>query len=384
MSQQIGTPQVPAATRDTEVFTAKSVENYATPPARVEVRDALVPGLRLVVQPSGAKSWAVRYSFATVKKKLTLGTFPALGLAAARDAARKALEQNSLGIDPANKDAASDGTMSVKAAADLYTVRHVADLRNNTRGYVERELATLTAALGNRSMGQLRRRDLIPLIDAANGPHASNQRSKVFAAFFNWAMGRDMIDASPAAGLKKIKMKSRERFLDDGELRLVWAAADKAGRYGAFAKLLILSGCRRNEIARLEWAEIQGDYIVLNAERTKTGEVHHVFISPLARSIIEAQPRNGRYVLGNGRPMSANMRAKDQLDVSLNEDFRFHDLRRSFATGLQRLGIPIEIIERCLNHKLPGISQIYNRHDYSDEMRDAFTRWSTHVAALVV
>ena len=383
MSYETDTPQAPSATREPEVLTAKSVENFDKPAARVEVRDALVPGLRLVVQPSGAKSWAVRYSFNKVKRKLTLGSFPTVGLAAARDAARKALEEASLGTDPANKNAASDGTLSVKAAADLYTARHVASLRNRTQEYIGRELRALTAALGSRPMGTLRRRDLIAVIDdaAASGPHAVNQRAKVFAAFFNWACGRDMIDTSPAAGIKKIKVKPRERFLDDGELRLVWQAADKAGRYGALAKLLILTGCRRNEIARLEWSEIQDDYIVLAPERTKTGEAHRVFITPLARSILDSLPRVGRYVLGNGSPMSANCFAKDQLDVKLNEDFRFHDLRRSFATGLQRLGISIEIIERCLNHKLPGISKIYNRHDYTAEMRDAFTRWSNHAAA---
>jgi len=382
MSQQIDTPQIPAATREAEVLTAKSVENYDRPAARIEVRDALVPGLRLVVQPSGAKSWAVRYSFAKVKKKLTLGTFPALALAAARDAARKALEQAALGTDPATKNA-DDGTVTVKAAADLYTARHVADLRKGTAAYVGRELRALTAALGNRPMGTLRRRDLIAIIDTATGPHATNQRAKVFAAFFNWAMGRDMIDASPAAGIKKVRVKARDRFLDDGELRLLWAAADKAGRYGALAKLLILTGCRRNEIARLEWAEIQGDYIVLAPERTKTAEAHRVYLSPLAKSIIEAQPKVGRYVLGNGSPMSANNFAKDQLAAPLNQAWRFHDLRRSFATGLQRLGVPVEIIERCLNHKLAGIAAVYQRHDYTDEMRDAFTRWADHVAALV-
>jgi integrase len=171
--------------------------------------------------------------------------------------------------------------------------------------------------------------------------------------------------------------------LDDEELRIVWQAAEREnGRYGALVKLLILTGCRRNEIARLQWSEVQGDYIVLSPERTKTAEAHRVYLSPLAKAIIEAQPRRGAYVLGNGKPMSANCYAKDCIDVTLNEPWRFHDLRRSFATGLQRLNVPVEIIERCLNHKLPGIKAVYNRFDYGPQCRDAWERWSKHIEAI--
>lgn len=367
-------------------LTARSVENFGPAAARQEVTDAIVPGLRLVVQPSGVKSWAIRYSFARRKRKMTLGPYPRLSLAAARDAAKNALEQVALGNDPGLAKVLGTPTgETFEAAADLYDRLHVSTLRAGTAQYVRRELDAAKEQWRGRPTRSIRRADLIALIDAANesGPHAGNQRRKVLAAFFHFCEDRDLIESSPARGLKKTKLKARERFLDDGELRLVWNAADKlGGSYGALTKLLILTGCRRNEIARLEWSEIVGDFIVLRPERTKTGEPHRIPITPLMRSILDALPRRGQYVLGNGRAMSANMRARDSLDVSLNEAWRFHDLRRSFATGLQRLGIPIEIIERCLNHKLPGISAIYNRHDYTAEMADAFGRWSAHIAEI--
>jgi integrase len=365
------------------ILTAKMVESFAKPAARVEVTDALVPGLRLVVQPSGVKSWAVRYSFARRKRKMTLGPFPRLSLAEARDAAQKALKVVALGSDPGLAKVTGTPTgETFEAAADLYIKLHVSRLRAGTQAYVRREIETAKEAWRGRPTRSIKRADIIALVDQANesGPHAGNQCRKVLAAFFHFCEDRDLVEVSPARGLKKTRLKARDRFLDDGELRLVWIAADKCGgQYGALAKLLILTGCRRNEIARLEWSEIVGDFIVLPPMRTKTGEPHRVFITPLMRSILDALPKRGQYVLGNGRPMSANMRAKESLDVQLNEPWRFHDLRRSFSTGLQRLGIPVEIIERCLNHKMAGIAAIYNRHDYSAEMRDAFERWSAHI-----
>jgi integrase len=372
------------------LMTPKSVERIKPQTARAEYTDDNYQPLKLVVQPSGAKSWAVRYWFGKTepkKRKLTIGSFPAISLAAAREAARKAIETAQCGTDPcAVKKLGTPAEASFDAAADLYTAKHVAELRNGTQAYVKRELQAARNEFMGRTLASITKRDLIALIDHADesGPHAGTQRRKVLAAFFRWAHeDRDLIQSNPARGLPKRQFKARDRFLDDGELRIVWQAADKeAGRYGALVKLLVLTGCRRNEIARLTWDEIQGDYIVLAPDRTKTAEAHRVFITPLMRSIIDTLPRRGVYVLGNGKPMSANCYAKDCIDVTLNEPWRFHDLRRSFATGLQRCGVPVEIIERCLNHKLAGIQAVYNRHDYTDECRDAFDKWSAHIEAI--
>jgi integrase len=374
------------------ITTPKSVERIKPTTARVEHSDTVVPNLKLVVQPSGAKSWAVRFWFGkgenAIKRKYTLdGSYPALSLAGAREAARKIIEQVACGTDPcAVKKLGTPNEASFDAAANLYDTKHVSTLRNGTAAYVRRELQAARDAFMGRTLASITKKDLIALIDIADesGPHAGTQRRKVLAAFFRWACDdRDLIQSNPARGLPKRQFKARERFLDDGELRLVWQAADKeAGRYGALVKLLILTGARRNEIAKLTWDEIQGDYIVLAGERTKTAEPHRIFVTPLMRSIIDAQSRCGAYVLGNGKPMSANCYAKDCIDVTLNEPWRFHDLRRSFATGLQRIDVPVEIIERCLNHKLPGIKAVYNRHDYSPQCREAWVRWSEHVATI--
>jgi integrase len=365
-------------------------------PIRTEIPDPITPGLYLIVQPSGAKSWATRYSFQRAKFKLTLGSYPTIKLADARLKAQAAMRDVANGINPKErKEIEEPKPVEPRpddyflAAADLYNELHVSKLRAGTAAYVQREMNVAKNAWGDKLTAAITKRDIIDVVDEAehSGAHAANQRRKVLKAFFNWAFSRDMIPANPAAGLKKTKVKARDRFLDDGELRIVWQAADKHGdRFGALVKLLILTGARRNEIAKLEWNEIQSDYIVLPPERTKTDERHRIFITPLMRSIIEQFPREGRkYVLGNGSdtPISGNVYARDVLGVKLNEVFRLHDLRRTFATGLAKLGISLPVIERCLNHKFGGILSVYQRHDFSEECKGAWCKWSEHIAKLM-
>ena len=379
------------------VLTARSVEQAKPQPttkgkhvgelARTEIVDEKVQGLRLVIQLSGVKSWAVRYSFARRKRKITIGPFPRIGLAAARERAASIIEQVDRGIDPAlakTRGVATDE--SFEAHADLYDKLHVSTLRPATAAYVRRELDAAKVAWRGRALVSITKQDVVALLDAVkpNGKHAENTRRKVLASFFNWSSDRAAIDVAPTSGLKKNKVKKRERFLDDAELKLVWAGAEKVnGKYGALVKLLILTGCRRNEIARLEWSEVKADCIMLPPERTKTDEAFRIALTPAMRKILDTFPRTGKYVLTrNGNPLSANDRAKNLIDVKLDQPWRFHDLRRSFRTGLARIGVPVQVAEKCLNHKLAGILAIYDQHDYADEMKAAWEKWSTHIEAL--
>ena len=370
-----------------DALTAREVETAKPTATRQEIPDGHTTGLYLIVQTSGARSWALRYSFQRKKYKLRLGGFPALGLADAREAANAAKALVDRGIDPRTEKAADTSAVTVEEAIADYVEKHVdPELRAGTAKYVQRELDAVTAKWRGRLLRSITKRDVITRLDAAyeNGVHAGNTTRKVLAALFTWATGRDLIAISPLEGIKKRKTKSRERFLGDGEIRLVWLAADKlGGSYGALTKLLLLTGARRNEIARLTWDEIKADEIVLPPDRNKTAEWLHIPLTPLMRSIIEALPRRGSYVLGDGlRPLSANMRAKNSLDVQLNEPFRFHDFRRTFITGCARIGVPIQVVEKCVGHKLSGVLKTYQHYDFSVEKREAFMKWSEHIAAI--
>jgi integrase len=202
----------------------------------------------------------------------------------------------------------------------------------------------------------------------------------------------------PCAGVKPpTAERARDRVLSDEELRLVWQAADKLG--GAFAplvKLLALTGQRRDEVARMRWEEvgIENRLWTLPAERTKNNQPHEVPLSNAALAILEKVPRvkESPFVLttnGGASPASGYSKNKRRLDALLPLDmppWRLHDLRRTCASGMARLGINLPVIEKVLNHasgSFAGIVGVYQRHSFADEKRAALEAWGRHVEGLI-
>jgi integrase len=216
-----------------------------------------VPGLYLVVQPSGKKSWAARFRVGHRTRKLTLGSYPMLPLLAARTVARKALGEVAIRGGPGGSQARR---RLYRGGRGGYRERHLPSLRPGTRVHAERELGLMLAAWAGRPLKSIIRADVPARIDDARsrGPAAANIVRNRLSAFLQWCVENDMIDTNPAAGIRRpSKYKPRKRVLLDAELAAVWDAADKvSGRVGAFVKLLILTGCRKSEIGSLKWAEI--------------------------------------------------------------------------------------------------------------------------------
>jgi integrase len=372
-------------------LTDRVVQQAKASHARVEIADAVVPGLYLIVQPSGAKSWAVRYRLGRRTRKLTLpGRYPVLSLAKAREAARTALEGVTGGQDPAASKRAgtpADGTLAAYVA--LYREKHVSTVRAGAAANINRELECMQDAWPGRSLRSISKKDVVAVIDKAlkRGPSAAVTAWKVAKAFFAWCESREDDFASPARSIRKpAKEKSRERVLNDAELKLPWEAADAAGgAAGALVKLLILSGARRNEMTELARDEITPDSIELRGNRTKNGMPHTIPITPMIRRALSTLPNTGKFVLnGTDRPFGDHSGAKEKVKPAI-PPWTLHDLRRSFASGLQRLGIAPHIVELALNHRsgtFSGVAGIYQRHRYAKEAREAFELWSRHIEAL--
>jgi integrase len=370
-------------------LTAHFIEKAKPAATRQEIVDAAAPGLRLVVQPSGFKSWAYRYSFGRKHRKLTLGPFPMVTLGDARGKARDAHKRLELGIDPgAPEQRGAIVGDTVAGAIASYKEKHVAKLRATSRHYIVRELDAAAAVWSGWPLSAVKRRDVIALVDAAaeRGLYAGNTCLQVIAAFFSWCESRDLIEASPARGVRRpAPAPVRDRMLDDAELKIVWHAADEArGPYGTLTKLLILTGCRRNEISKLEPGELRADAIELPPDKVKTGAAHTIPLTTLMRRVLATCPKsNRRYVLtGTEAPVSNGNSAKNALSTPGLPRWTFHDLRRSFATGLQRLGVQPHIIELALNHKIKGIAGVYQKHRYAAEVKAAFELWSAHIETL--
>ena len=171
--------------------------------------------------------------------------------------------------------------------------------------------------------------------------------------------------------------------MSDDELAKIWRAAG-ADPYGDIVKLLILTGARREEITQLRWAELAGDAIHLPAERTKTGEPRLVPLSAPALAVLAGIERQGPYVFGSKRGWA---RAKARIDAltGINLPWVIHDIRRTVATGMQKLGVQLQAVEAVLGHTgtRAGIVGVYQVHDYADEKRAALEAWAAHVMALV-
>jgi integrase len=386
-------------------LTIRSVEAMKPRSVRQEIPDSFLPGLYLVVQPSGAKGWAVRYRHQGVPRKLTLsGSYPALGLKDARELGAKALRAVAEGRDPGREKiltraAKADG---VERVVDEFLERH-ARRSNRPRTAQETERLLRQHVLPRwrgRMVHDITRRDVLDILDRVVDGGAPIAANRVFAAvrkFFNWCAARDILAASPCAGVKPpTAERARDRVLSDDELRLVWVAADKlGGTFGPLVKLLTLTGQRRDEVARMRHDELDLDACLwtLPPARVKNNQPHEVPLSTAALAVLERVPRvaGSPFVLTNGgaSPASGYSKGKRRLDALLPADmpvWRLHDLRRTCASGMARLGINLPVIEKVLNHSsgsFAGIVGVYQKHSFADEKRQALEAWGDFVAALV-
>jgi integrase len=250
-----------------------------------------------------------------------------------------------------------------------------------------------------RRLSQITRGDIHELLDSIierGSPVMANRALSVLRTMATWAIERDIIIVNPCAGVKPPTAEvARDRVLSDAELAAVWRAADGLEPpYGAFVKLLALSGQRRTEIAAMEWRELDLDAKVwtLPKERAKNDREHTVPLSDSAVDIIRALPRiagsDFALTLSGCRPICAYGNIKDRLDAIVPNipHWTFHDLRRTFATGCARLGIGVHVVEAALNHRsgtIKGVAAIYNRYSYDEEKRAALAAWARHIEALV-
>lgn len=399
-------------------MTTKAVEAAKPDPTkRLEIPDPALSGLYLVVQPGGAKGWALRYRYAGKPRKLTLGRWPIMGVADARAAASEAIEAVEHGDDPGAAKKQAKAARIESQLSDRDTVRVMFDT------YRKRRLTQLKAGdtvqtvinkhvmpkWGDRRIQDIARRDVIELLEdiVESGRAVTANRTRAYlSAFFAWAVERDAIATSPITGTKPpAPENSRERVLSDDEIRWLWLAAGDVGQpFGPLARLLILTGQRRGEVAGMTQAEISGDTWHLPAARTKNGRAHAVPLTDAAQDVLAGVERiKGRegfiFTTTGAAPVSGFTKGHARLvrrmaEIAAEERgepveipaWTFHDLRRTAATGMARLGIPVRVTEAVLNHvsgSAAGIVSVYQRHDYADEKRAALDAWARLVADLV-
>jgi integrase len=352
--------------------------------AQTDYFDERVAGLALRVAPN-RKTWTLHYRLGSKQVRWTFGTYPATSLGSART---KALEAK--GLVEAGKDPRSLAKRDTfQAICEEYFRRDGKKLRSIALD--ESALRRLVyPAIGHRSIADIRRTDIVRLLDRIedeNGPVQADRTLAVIRKIMNWHASRSDDFRSPIVrGMARTKPKerARDRILTDDELRAVWRQAEANGVYGAFIRFVLLTAARRSEASEMAWSEIASGDWTLPAARNKT-KVD--LVRPLSKAALAVLPaRQGDYVFTtDGKtPISGFSKFKRQFDKALPlPSWTIHDLRRSSRSLMSRAGIPTDHAERCLGHAIPGVRGVYDRHEYHAEKARAYEALASQIDRII-
>lgn len=372
-------------------------------------------GLYLRILPSGAKSWLYRYSMDGKKRKISFGLFPDISLAEAREkhaAARQAVRH---GINPAAPPAP-------ELAPEQTTVTTL--INHYLSGSCHLSPKTLTEnkrtlekyvlpVIGNRPVKEIRRSDAIALVERyTDTPGQARAVMKIARAMFTWGLHREYVDFNPftqvVAAVPAIKARSKTRALTDDEIKHLWQAllAEKDPRSLSTRRALLfilVTGQRPEEVSASIFEEVsvgvkgkvqcktcrRCGWWIIPWQRLKTRNFreadHTVYLTPLSLDIIG--PERGKAIFPNSKNICL---ARHALSHYVDDHkcwgipkWTPHDLRRTAATGLSRLGCPDEIIDAILNHSKKGIIGVYNQNKYESEKEMWLTRWTDHLIEIL-
>jgi integrase len=350
-----------------------------------EYSDDLVQGLRIRVGAGGRKSWIVRARSGKQQINKTLGSYPLISLGTAREMARSFLLT-------LIKDGGVRRERTFGELADHW-IEHVSKPNNKSWRQQRRRIEIyVLPKWRDRDIASIRRADVRDLIDGIEGQVAPGRALAIIRTLFRYAMGRDWVEASPAEAIPNpSKDTPRDRYLDIKEVTAVYKAADLLGYpFTGFIKMMILTAQRRTEVASMKWADIDLDAgtWVLSGEDTKSARAHLVPLSPQAVELLKATPQFGPYVWSSDGEthVKGYSKAKQRIDTFLLsgglelKPWRLHDLRRTVATHMVRLGISELVVGRVLNHAPQGVTaRTYALHSYEGEKRSALSQWASEL-----
>lgn len=325
--------------------------------------DDKLPGFGVRVSQGGSKTFVLNRD----NTLITIGRYPILSLAEARGEAKRLLAEFTLGrIRPE--------TISFEKALDLFIEdKKQANRRPRTiEGY--RRVIGLFGFRG--PLAQISHAEAARRYDRINAPSERSHALVGGKVFFSWCIKRRYISENPLAGLSKPVSAPRTRVLTDDELRKIWYSAE--GHFGNIVKLAILTGQRRGELSELKPQYVSGDLCTLPGTLTKNHRQHCFPIGKMAQEVLA----KFEY-----KPFTNWSQAKATLDkASGTNGWTVHDIRRTVATNMARMGVSLPTVEKLLNHisgSFGGIVGIYQQHDFMPEMRKAVDGWEERLFSLL-
>jgi integrase len=400
-------------------LTKNAIATLQLPPGKSEhfEWDDDLPGFGVRLRGERA-SWIVQYRIGSQQRRESLGDIRKVTLKAAREIAGQRFAHVELGTDPAAEKAKARAAekgqkLTFEVVAKQYLASKKGVVRDATYVAAEHDLLTLWKPFAKRPIDSIKRADIalrlreivvecstskraLRIKEGLRGKTAASRARSNASAMFVWAMGEGMVENNPTIATNNPAegINARERVLANNELAVVWRACENDD-FGRIVKLLILTGCRREEIGGLKWSEIDLDTEIMSipGTRTKNHKTHTLILPAAAVEILRSAPhREGREFIfgGRGGSFSAWSYATAAMHVRIATaegkplpHWSLHDLRRTMRTGLGQIGIAPHIAERVINHTRGGVEAIYDRFQYQPEIKAALARWADHVLAVV-
>ena len=384
--------------------TKRSVDELTPTDRQSFLWDGELRGFGVKVSPAGIKSYVYQYRMGGRESSTRRYSIGKHGSPWTPATARKEAERVAIliaqGIDP-NAANAERRRQATDLAFQPYADRFFESCKGDGwQKLVERTLRLhVNPHLKRKPLGAITRSDVSTLLDRIPAHQVALKRDSfaVIRRLFRWAVNRGDIERSPCEGMETPKaVTARDRALSFDELSRVWQASTAIkGSFGPIVRLLIATGQRREEVSALHWSEVNQDDRVwtLPKERSKNGVAHRIPLNELAFEILSARsgsvdwPRSGLvFGTSSGKKFNGHAKGKLAIDGVIAQDgrpplaaWRLHDLRRSLATGFQKLGVRFEVTEAVLNHlsgHKSGIAAVYQTHDWDEEKKAALASWS--------
>lgn len=420
---------------------SKSAIDKLTPgKSTIYLWDDELSGFGFKLTPAGHKTYLLQYRMGgrdAPTRRIKIGEHGEWTPHKAREEAKRLRAQVTLGIDPlegrkvrrkeavARREAEKDAEQLAKRLRVSTLVDEWVDAMTALVGtddgprprtvefYSSTARKHIIPAIGDKPLPEVTKAEFRAMIKAIPAGSQALRRSvhATMSALCGWARKDELIGNEPLLleGVEAPKpVKARNRWLSQEELAIVWQASHALRPvHRVFYRLLILTGQRREEVAGLQWSELDRAAALwtLPAERAKNGRLHLVPLSPLAVAQLDAiagsqWPRSGPVLSLDGkRSIGGFSKLRKELDGAIDNimadmpnppafpPWRVHDLRRTLATGMQQLGVRFEVTEAILNHvsgSKAGIAAVYQWHDWAAEKRDALNKWAEEKISPVI
>lgn len=388
-------------------------------------------GFGIRVEPSGRKSFFLEYRFGKGKERrnrvLTIGQFPIISLTKARSIASHSLDQIEQGDDPATqkiiKKTADRNALTVNDLVEEYLDKW-AKVKKKERSWKEDERLLrkdIIPVMGRKKAKDIRRRDIALLLDEIVDRGAAITANRVLAVtrkMFNFAVGRDIIDASPCVQIPApSKENRRERNLSEDEVSIFWNKLDdcKMSKEIKLAlKLLLITAQRKSEVIEAEWNEFnfKDKWWTIPKTKTKNKKSHRVPLPPIGVEVLnEMKKITGEYKFVFASPIGMTKRNPNRrvgmspilgasVDHALRDNliddpdsgrknifhldhFTPHDLRRTATSMMSKSGIPRLTLKKILNHSDGEVTAVYDQYEYDKEKKKALEKWGRKLQSII-